>query len=101
MKSNIDLESRLDRTQARKVLSKILAGDPSCFSYGQHFRERMAERNMIMGDVLNVLHQGRIERDAEFENGQWRFQVSTYKMTVVISFANPNKIRLITCWRLK
>ncbi len=101
MNSNIDLKSRLDRTQARKALSKMLMLNPNCVCYGSHFKERLTERQMIMGDVLNVLHEGKIENDAEFENGQWRYRVATHKMTIVISFGDHDKIRLITCWRNK
>ncbi len=99
MESNIDLESRLNRGQARKLLSELLSKNPNCYSYGGHFKERLIERKMIMGDIINVLHKGKIFDDAEFENGQWRYRISTSKMTVVIAFNNPTSIRLITCWR--
>ena len=99
MKSNVDLESRLNTFQARKLLSELLATNPNCFSYGSHFKERLLERKMIMGDIINVLHRGQILGDAEYENQQWRYRVQTLKMTVVIAFINPSHVRLITCWR--
>ena len=101
MKSIIDLESRLDREQARKVLSELLNTVPNCFSYGAHFRNRMAERDMTIGDVLNILHKGKILKNGEFENGQWRYRVETEKMAVVIAFNNPFFVRGVTCWRGK
>jgi hypothetical protein len=61
----------------------------------------MAERDMTVGDVINVLHQGKILTDGEFERGQWRYRVQTLKMTVVIAFNNPSHVRGVTCWRGK
>jgi hypothetical protein len=89
----------MDRTQARKKLTALLATNPNCFSYGQHFKRRLVERRMSLGDVLNVLHGGWILRDGEFENGEWRYRVETGKMTVVIAFLNDIHVRLATCWR--
>jgi|GEM_PF-1083552 len=77
----------------------LLSENPNGFAYGSHFKARLVERKMIMGDIINVLHKGKIFADAEYENGQWRYRVSTFKMTVVFAFINPTGIRLITCWR--
>ena len=63
----VDQESRLGGEYARKLLSELLNKAPNCFSYGMHFKDRMTERQMTIGDVLNVLHTGKILRDAEFE----------------------------------
>lgn len=99
MKSFIDLKSRLNRTQARKKLTELLAANPNCFSYGNHFRKRLLERRMSLGDILNVLHGGWILMEGEFENGEWRYRVETERMAVVITFLDNVHIRLITCWR--
>lgn len=99
MKSSIDLESRLGKVQARKLLTEFLAKNPNFFSYGSYFKGRMAERKLIMSDVINVLHKGHILKDAEWENGQWRYRVETDRIIVVIAFANPSHIRGVTCWR--
>lgn len=99
MKSSIDLESRLNRMQARKLLSELLSTNPNCFSYGSYFKRRLTERHMTMGDIINILHKGQILHDAEFEQDQWRYRIETAKMTVIISFVNPAHVRLITCWR--
>ncbi len=101
MKSSIDLESRLERGQARKLLTQILKADPTYFTYGKYFIQRMDERDLIIGDIINTLHMGEILTDAEFEKGQWRYRVETKKIIVVVSFENPSHIRGVTCWRKK
>lgn len=99
MKSNIDLESkRLAREQARKLLSEILSSSPNFVSYSRYFKQRMHERNMTTGDIINVLHKGEV-LEGEFEKEQWRYRVQTSKMTVVITFVNPSYFRCISCWR--
>lgn len=100
LKSINDLKSMLDRTQARKKLTGILAANPNCFSYGHHFKRRLLERQMSLGDVLNVLYGGWILMDGELENGEWRYRVETERMVVVIAFLNDAHVRLVTCWRL-
>jgi hypothetical protein len=48
---------------------------------------------------MNVLRAGNIYKDAELENGSWRYQIETKKITVVFAFNSPDKIRIITAWR--
>ena len=101
MRSSIDLESRLNKMQARKLLSELLGTNPNCFSYGSYFKRRLAERRMTVGDIINILHIGQILHDAEYEQQQWRYRIQTATMTVIITFISPAHVRLITCWRGK
>lgn len=98
--SKLDVTSRLDRTQARKLLSEILnkKGMDNVFS-SRHCKEELEKDNMTMCDVFNVLHAGHIYHDAEWIDVNWRYRVETKKMLVVIAFKNPDTIWCITAWR--
>ncbi len=89
----------MEKGQARKILSELLASHPSSVSFTKHCRVEMENDQLITGDLFNVLRGGKIHTDAEFENGQWRYRIQTAKMIVVIAFANPNKVRCVTTWR--
>ena len=51
MKSSVDLESRLARTQARKILAQLLAESAPVTPSG-HCKQRMKEHNLIMPDIM-------------------------------------------------
>ena len=101
LKSSIDIESRLEKGQAKKLISEILTKHPGAVGYTKHCLEEMTNDKMIIGDLLNVLRAGLISDPPEFEKEQWRYRVQTKKITVVVSFAAPNKIRCVTTWRMK
>lgn len=58
----------------------------------------MKERNLIAGDVLNVLRAGTVG-PAYRENGEWRHEVTTPRITVVITFLDEKSVRCVTAWR--
>ena len=97
--SSVDIMSRLEKTQARKLLSEFFNKDPNKVSFTKHALDQMQERTLITGDILNVLRAGSIHNDPEFEHGSWRYQVETKKITVVFAFNSPDKIKIITAWR--
>lgn len=97
--SKIDVTSRLNPEQARKVLAEIFNHNPNLVSFTKHAREQMSERDLKSGDVLNVLKAGKIWGVPEYENGSFRYRVQTKKMTVVIAFRKPNHVVVITAWR--
>lgn len=99
MKSSVDLTLRMSRTQARKKLSEFLKLKPNRTIQTKHFRQEMANDDLIMNDVINVLHKGQILEDPEFENGSYRYRVQTNKIVVVIAFNNPDRVILVTTWR--
>lgn len=98
-KSIIDIISRLEKAQARKLLAEFFNSNPNNVSFTKHALEQMQKRDLMSGDILNVLRAGNIHNDPEFENGSWRYQIETRKITVVFAFNSPNKIRIITAWR--
>lgn len=97
--SRIDVTSRLNPQQARKILAEILNHAPYLISFTGHARVQMKERNLKAGDVLNILRAGKIYADPEFENGSYRYRVQTLKITVVVAFKKPNNVVVVTAWR--
>ncbi len=99
LSSSLDVTSRLEKMQAKKILVEILNSNPSFISYSKHGLEQMRERNLRTGDVFNVLKAGKIYADSEIEHGSWRYRVQTKMITVVIAFVRPNHVKVITAWR--
>lgn len=99
LKSYIDVTSRLSAGQARKVLAEIFNHNPNLISFTHHAREQMKVRDLMSGDVLNVLKAGKIVSEPEYENGSFRYRVQTKKNTVVVAFKKPNHVVVITAWR--
>lgn len=97
--SKIDVTSRLNPGQARKVLAEIFNHNPNLISFTKHAREQMRERDLKSGDVLNVLKAGKIFSEPEEINGSFRYRVQTKKITVVIAFKKPNHVVVVTAWR--
>lgn len=54
----------------------------------------MAQRNMSMGDIINVIRAGR-SAPAEEENGAWRDRVLTNRMSVVLELAQDDDGHLV------
>jgi hypothetical protein len=98
-KSIKDVKSKMDRHEARKLLSEILNHNPHQIYFSGHGLKQMEKRQLKTGDVLNVLQAGKIYDEAEFENGSWRYRVQTRKMTVVVAFQRPNQVAVVTAWR--
>ena len=97
--SFVDVTSRLEKGQARKLLSEILNNVPNYLSYSKHGQDQMKARRLIAGDIINVLTAGRILSDPELENGSCRYKVETKTITVIIAFRQPNHVAVITAWR--
>ena len=98
-KSIIDVTSKLNKGQARKVLSEIFNSDPNLVSFSKHARNQMKARGLSTVDIINVLKVGKIFSNPELENGSWRYKLETKKITVVIAFRKPNHLVVVTAWR--
>lgn len=97
--SSNDITSRLEKTEARKLLAEFFNVNPNNVSFTKHANKQMLTRDLTSGDILNVLRAGKIHNDPELEHGSWRYHVETRKITVVFAFGAPDKIRIITAWR--
>ena len=98
-KSCIDLESRLDKNQALKIIIQLLKNTPSLVYFSKHCRIQMKSRDLRVGDIINVLGAGKILNDPEYEKASWRYKVQTQKISVVIALRSPNHIIIVTAWR--
>lgn len=67
-----------------------------------HFRphalRELAKDGCTTVDALNVMRGGTWQ-EAEFENGEWRHQVRTPRMCVVIHFDTTTRIAVVTAWK--
>jgi hypothetical protein len=97
--SKIDLTSRLDKTQARKLVSEFFNKEDRKVSFTKHAIERMAERNMDAVDIENVLRSGNIFKEPEEKNGKYSYELETNTMSVVIGLRSPDIIVIISVWR--
>jgi hypothetical protein len=76
----------LKAADARKLIRRLL--DEGAFvSPGarSHARREMDKDGLTDLDAVNVLRGGTV-REAEFENGSWRFRVETQRMVFVVTF---------------
>jgi hypothetical protein len=73
----------------------------------------MRSRNLTDVDVVNILRAG-VVQPAEWENGSWRYRVSTQRMAVVAAFEpdveavpaeeddlSEMELIVVTAWRQK
>jgi hypothetical protein len=91
---------RQDRNAARKLLAAIrVTGTVVTWD---HCKDELANDDLDMADLDNVLRCGRIEEDSELhKSGEWRYRVKTLKICVVIQFETQDELSVVTAWRLK
>lgn len=88
----------LSAINAKQLLKKIIWSGSQVKT--QHFHERMLERAIEDTDIVNTLKYGFVdERQTAFEDGTYRYQVCTNKITIVIAFVDEDSIVLISVWR--
>ncbi len=93
---------RLNKEQARKLLSKIMSDDGH-ISFTRHSREELKNDNLTTVDAVNILAStdSRITDEPEFKNDIWRYRVNTNKICVVISFfENHRGFLVITVFKI-
>ena len=63
----------------------------------------MPERDIIVNDLFNVVmsKNARIESEWSEEYGEWRYEFSTERFRIIVTFENPNRLVFITAIRLK
>jgi len=75
----------LKATDVRKLLRRLL--DEGKFvspGAGTHARKEMDKDGLTDLDAVNVLRGGTV-REAEWQNGSWRYRVETPKMVFVVT----------------
>jgi len=91
-----ELVEPLDYAVARQLMRTII--DAGNLSLSRHARSRMAERNMDMADVINVLRGGFV-REHSYENGTYRYRFETPRMVVMAAFRSGALGRVVSVWR--
>jgi hypothetical protein len=101
----------LRATDAKKLIRRVL--DCGIFIVSPHARDEMNKENLTDLDAVNVLRGG-VVQEAEYENGSWRWQVRTTRMSFVVTFepeveAVPDQasdlstmeVVVVTGWRVR
>lgn len=101
----------LRATEAKKLVRHIL--EDGEVEHVGHVLRAMADDKLTLVDVENILRAG-ICREAEFENGEWRYHIDTTKIVVVFSFRpeptvekaedvdpTTTKVTVVTVWEIK
>ncbi len=91
-------ELRLSGPDAKALLDAIRTTGE--WNLGDHAVKEMEKDDLDMQDARNVLRGG-VVQEPEFENGEWRYQVRTSKMTFVIAFESRTRFAVVTAWRNK
>ena len=91
------LDEPLTPPQVKHLLRCVLnEGD---LEFSSHALQEMQKDKISELDLVNVLRGGWPE-PGEYENGSWRYRVSTSRITVVISFRDNSWIVVVTVWRI-
>jgi hypothetical protein len=98
-------------TDAKTYIRRLL--DQGIFVVSAHARREMKKDNLNDLDAINILRAG-VVREAEWENGSWRYRVETPRMCFVVAFdpepdnlpsegADLSEVELVvvTAWRIQ
>jgi hypothetical protein len=64
-----------------------------------HATDEMRKDKLDMLDCVNVVRGGAVA-PGEWENGAWRYRVSTTRICVVVEFPEPTELVVVTAWRI-
>ena len=80
-------EKRVNRNQARKMVSEIVDNYPGSIYFSNHSRKEMAKDDLTLIDIWNVLKSldSRIFDEGELKDNSYRYRLETNYLVVVIS----------------
>ena len=92
---------KLDRNQARKLISEIAHRYPAHIRFSRHALEEIRKDNLTTADILNVIKSSsaKVLHGGELENGTYRYRLETGSITVVVSFDSQTNLVVVTAWR--
>lgn len=90
----------LSQVDAKAAIAAILADPRGFVSFTKHALDELKADGLWAPDALNVLRAGWVS-PAEFENGAWRYRVSTNTIEVVVEIESDTDMLVITGWRIK
>lgn len=97
-------KSPLSATQCRRKAQRCLKKGGYRFGkVPEAVRALMEERDLTVNDLLNVLRANQAKVKAEWEPDfeEWRYAMQTERVKVLVTFETPERVVLITFWRLK
>jgi hypothetical protein len=100
--SPIDYKSsKLNKTEARKLVTRIVNQVPVGIRISSHAEVQFVARNVSIDDALNVLKSSsaRILKEGELEKGTYRYQVETKRMVIVVAFESEERLVIVSGWR--
>jgi hypothetical protein len=65
-----------------------------------HAIGEMRDDDLQTADCLNLVRAGVFE-PAEYINREWRYRVRTARICIVIAFVSPERLRIVTAWRVQ
>ena len=94
---------KLNRNQARKLITEIAVQDPGNIRFSKHALEELGKDNLTTGDVLNVIKSpaAKIVDEPEMEHGSYRYRLMTNNIGVVLAFVSKTACVVVTAWRNK
>lgn len=95
--------NRINKNQARKLLSQILNSEKPAIIFSKHALEELENDDLTTVDAVNVLKSpDSILEDGEFVSGSWRYRVCTTMIVVVIAFTETGTATIVvTAWYKK
>lgn len=87
----------LDPREAKALLRKIVATGRVALT--EHASGQMEERRITTPVMENALKAGFVEA-GEYENGSWRYRVSTTRTVFLVAFRSETEVAVVTAWRL-
>lgn len=90
---------KLNKEEARRLVIKLAASGRVILS--NHARERLAERNIILNDVMNVLLSSSMRvSEVDFDKHGFTYRCSTKRFTVVVGFtARGDGLAVVTVFK--
>lgn len=79
--------------EAKPLIRSIADGGSVTYN-----KKKLKKHGLTVADAYNVLRGGHA-KEPEWENGEWRHQVHTGAMVVVVHIENEKSLRVITGWR--
>ena len=100
--SPIDFKStKLNRDEAKKLISKIMTFFPGNIYFSRHSIQELRNDSLSTIDALNLLksHDSKIHDEGELINGSFRYRLETSNILLVVAFREDGKgLTVITAW---
>lgn len=92
---------RMNRQEARKLVSRIMTAKQYNVVFSGHARGELLKDNLTTGDAINILKSpdAKIRLEGEIEKGTCRYRLETEKICLVVAFESATKLIVVTGWR--